>query len=1233
MFGGAASRVARACRAISGRGGAAPVAVLVGAVLGKTGSSLAQVAAALSANQAQAIPEPSVATLEVLRSWGINGERAADMLVDAHHLLSTPAGGRQLLRHAEHVAYCSREALDSLMMLGGDQEGLNAVIAAALDAHKAAGLGSGSPELDRAMDALEEAYTSRGLRNRKRLEAAIRLVTRRQAGPAQAAMITRWRQLTSQAAGELHGGDVAANALGLYLNTLAAVDALFAPFGQRIPTLDQLARLQHPSGADAAQVAGLGDPRHVEYFFAHAESSAWLALLDDELLRPDATGWPSLPYLRRLVDHDPNLVLSWLLSRVDDWVGSNGCIPAELRDAAGSIVVTFADQFGLEGRDLLIATLTATSAAPQANTRTVLRTAQTLRRGRNPHDQRWVDILRALLSQSAGSAYSYTGVESVLAQLAGAAVTAAPEWRRDVIDLLTASLREQLRQRPGYLSVQPALSDRRPDEVFNRPSSLACALRDVLAASLLEDGTGVAQISFDRFVSADGLRLRSMTWAAVVGRIDSIADVRAGDALTAAVDAIRAGATDPDTVTLIAVLAELSDAAVDGPGGNAARETLRAALGTPPADLADQIQTITSGGFGDALEPPDWYYQRVWLAVLPTGFVPAWDAAVEQMNSAFGPSPDPRRTSSRPTFADPNRREFREAVLDHSPTEIAARLGAAAEFLVSHGAGAGVSDTARDEAGPSRDSSHEDADSELAVALAYPSPLDVSTEDLDGFIDAAASLDFVDLVNLVEQYVVTDPARWLARPLDVVTALAHPKLVATFLTAAAGSELRLQYVDAQELARVALNYLNGEIPTCDPLTRSETDGAVAGGGAARTDRETKTEPDAAARLRERWRADLRVAIVGLLTELWARGDDLGEMTDSAESVCRELFDEHPDPRPSRPATAGPRTATELHDDLLEGYQQPWGLALRALCEAAAQHVSTSGSVPDWFVLLTDEVIDWPRGSTARQARAILASRLAKVVTGSDQDWLHSRADRLFGRGNSASLGRATAMVYLRMSHTIDPYFTDLLWNAVIQAAKEMDHEVLDAVAYEILAGTGLGVDLHDVVSRLGPHPGAFSELSALVVRKVGQDPTAARRGIEFWSVALEADLDPQAYRGFGESAGHPTLREMPDAFADEQWVELINRTASRPGVILADADFVAARVVRAGRDLDDLPRIADTLCVLLGYDYVEDPYTREQVIAAIRGWVATEAAVGHTENTSRVAAALIAAGDYNASPS
>ncbi|MFF9090770.1 hypothetical protein ACF1BE_31170 [Streptomyces sp. NPDC014991] len=127
-----------------------------------------------------------------------------------------------------------------------------------------------------------------------------------------------WGSVYGLASGILHGRAAGpGDAVLLYTELLGAARELLVPLPERAARALELAALEGPGAAGAAELARWWDLRAVDFFFRSGPAPVWLGVLQEyapHLLLPDRVAggrWPAAPFLDHIAGVDPGAVRAW----------------------------------------------------------------------------------------------------------------------------------------------------------------------------------------------------------------------------------------------------------------------------------------------------------------------------------------------------------------------------------------------------------------------------------------------------------------------------------------------------------------------------------------------------------------------------------------------------------------------------------------------------------------------------------------------------------------------------------------------------------------------------------------------------------------------------------------------------------------------------------------------------------------------------------------------------------
>ena len=255
---------------------------------------------------------------------GEHGCRAVEFLDTADALLNQRPPSAD--RHGQAVAFCLRQAMRGISEAAGAGDPgawrrlSRDVVNACEQYRRVRGLPS---EDERALDALfaqvdalkqyhdqERGHHERGL---SRVMADVTGVdpVAVTAGPMEA-----FQRLLGHLNDAVYSRTANVDAVRLWNDCVEALRKLFLPPELRLPELERLAGLDHPTEQDRDAVVELVvSSEHLRRFLNAVESPRWLGLLTEtgHLVPPNNGGsWPVLSAVRRLAESHPQQVTNWL---------------------------------------------------------------------------------------------------------------------------------------------------------------------------------------------------------------------------------------------------------------------------------------------------------------------------------------------------------------------------------------------------------------------------------------------------------------------------------------------------------------------------------------------------------------------------------------------------------------------------------------------------------------------------------------------------------------------------------------------------------------------------------------------------------------------------------------------------------------------------------------------------------------------------------------------------------
>jgi hypothetical protein len=232
----------------------------------------------------------------LVSEFGSFGRDAVEFLVTAETLLD--GGGRRGPRLGEAAAYCTREALKRLLdsvetpQAGTWRRTSRAVVEAkrryliARELPGEDGVGA-LEELLRVVDDLDAAHREERIHER-RLIAVLMARTGSLPLTSPSNPIDEYQTLIEELNHVVHNHGALDEARAAFERAVRLLRQLFLPADVRLSQLESLAAIEEPSASDAARVLDLvSTPMHLNHFFRHITSPAWLDLFDHtEVLAP-----------------------------------------------------------------------------------------------------------------------------------------------------------------------------------------------------------------------------------------------------------------------------------------------------------------------------------------------------------------------------------------------------------------------------------------------------------------------------------------------------------------------------------------------------------------------------------------------------------------------------------------------------------------------------------------------------------------------------------------------------------------------------------------------------------------------------------------------------------------------------------------------------------------------------------------------------------------------------------
>jgi hypothetical protein len=601
--------------------------------------------------------------LEELRRLGPEGVRAAEMLTAAAEHIERPG-----IRAGNQIAYCVREALMSLLDMGGKRE-RPVSDAASRVVEIADELRRERASQESLLDAVQElAVALEGPGPHiVRLQTLIGSLARRPAVRAEADLLDAYKDLLGEA-NALHTDVSLDSAVELYSRALTILARLFGPMSARLEEIDPLTCINEPTAEDVSRLASLaGDPRTLGYFYSRLEGPGWLlALADHTLLRPPEQGpWFAYGYVVKLAKSHPDEVRSWL--------GSRPC-GRELSEHGAYLLIAIARAVAGPVVDAVLH-LSKGRTGDSGVLHQIAGYLEELPVGQHTSDAVIGLVKRALdgvTSEGAPADDSYLSAGMLRVALSGARQGQARRW----LGILTAKLAGACEHYPTEVRRLQAIDGLTLNRDAPLLDQLVVAVRDV------------ARLAADAGVpTAERIERLSRLPTPLAGRmiaahlIDTV-DVDATAALTLITDEVTHHDPMPETLALLHELTERELPDLD-------QHMLRA-LGDPPS--AEEVAALDD----EAALPRAWTHAFGWLIAMPVSVKEVWSAANECVEGRWGQaSPNGLLWPEPSVFRVPPDTAIGVAELaELEPLEAARRIGAwkpTGDFR-----GAGRSDAARE---------------------------------------------------------------------------------------------------------------------------------------------------------------------------------------------------------------------------------------------------------------------------------------------------------------------------------------------------------------------------------------------------------------------------------------------------------------------------------------------------------------------------------------------------------
>jgi hypothetical protein len=586
-----------------------------------------------------------------LATYGEPGVRAGELLVTAYQLLRLP----DLPRRSEAVAWACREALVSVLNLGGRSHGLRAAareVVQSWQLMQTAEADDASRVLAEKIETLRAEIDRPGGYHARRLLEVIRRHTGREPLPQQEAAAAQWARLVGEAAGGLHANLDDKGAARLYVRTRGAIDNLFSPLIGRLDAIDRVLAVASPGAQERARLlAWASDPRALEYFFATARGKQWLDLLDETaLLDPGDRGWLALPFLNQLAAGAPDAVADWLDRQTVNAVR-----------ASPDVVVLYL----LLARTLGVSAVGFVRRLTGRADQPAVRRALTWWLSALPVEQRADDgvlaVADAVIEAPGETSHDIYELRRALNVVVDAAGLGSAER---VLRMLTGKLARALAASPYALAWLPALTDLVDTDqgedwsvphVHQREGALMVALSRAFAGGA---AAGVPLPQCEQAIGPLPVAVRMSVLAAYLHDRVAAHSPRAADLLVEAVATVE---PTPELARLADRLTTAADPALE--------QRLVSALGAPPT--LEELATAPSDRIPTPWRRPYW-----WLAALPATITERWRIAAAILTAKYGPPPSPHQPRLAGGFQVGAPSPYsKEELQELPPVEAATRVG------------------------------------------------------------------------------------------------------------------------------------------------------------------------------------------------------------------------------------------------------------------------------------------------------------------------------------------------------------------------------------------------------------------------------------------------------------------------------------------------------------------------------------------------------------------------------
>jgi hypothetical protein len=531
---------------------------------------------------------------------------------------------RSGVRAGNLIAFCAREALMSLLDLGGRRKrNTNDAAREVVESARCVRDQRASPEtLLEATQKLEAALEGPGPHS-ERLERVITTLARRAPVRSQADLLDAYIEVLADLNDALHGDVAIATAVELHASALATVGRLFGPMAPRLDEIDGLIALVEPTAQDVTHLASLtGDPRVVDYFFTRIDGPAWLRVLQAEkLIMPPGEGiWPAFPYLATLAKSHPDEVRTWLESRPSG---------RDLTDSQAYLLLSVARTVGIQVADAVVR-IVETHTTDTGVLHAIAGYLEELPQDEHP-SRAVTELLKRALDGVVGDGPpaddSYLAAGMLRVAVSSASQADPGRWLR----ILTAKL-------AGITDAKSQFEFRRLEAIGGLALEAGSPVLQLLVVAIRDVACLAAEagVPVDERISALGKVPAPLAGRLTALHLNETVDVDAEPALALLTREVADHPPMPETLALLRSLTER-----ELPG---LQEQMLEVLGEPPtAEEAAALPDV------DDLPPAPWRRAYGWLDAMPRGVKDAWAVANERVEARWGKALPEGHIIPRPT--------------------------------------------------------------------------------------------------------------------------------------------------------------------------------------------------------------------------------------------------------------------------------------------------------------------------------------------------------------------------------------------------------------------------------------------------------------------------------------------------------------------------------------------------------------------------------------------------------